>query len=379
MNDSQEANEETLNISPYNHLISLQDRIASLENQVHQIEFDLPQNVSKSILYLKKEIQTLFEKSNSQSDSEVPYVYSEVLEKIGDFQRKIEWKLNDTVRNRFYDISIQFEENNKTQRDDENENNEAINLQKKVSESLANLKSNVIKSYEEDRKTLNDLEDQITKIKFQSKTVLNSPTTLISHIASEIESQQKQINELEKTLNRIPNLINNSRRLAERFSGFTHVKESDQSIKNQKSYENYENRDFQINNIPDLSIPFSTLEGEVQATITTLQLDLENILKRIDDIDQKTDENEKQVMQIADAQGKAAELLSDVEDKALSMLDKADDFSSKLSVNSDSAPLEEMEKETRIQLRDFKREIAAFKSAISKREAQIAQNVQSTT
>lgn len=371
MNDSQEANEETLNISPYNHLISLQDRIASLENQVHQIEFDLPQNVSKSILYLKKEIQTLFEKSNSQSDSEVPYVYSEVLEKIGDFQRKIEWKLNDTVRNRFYDISIQFEENNKTQRDDENENNEAINLQKKVSESLANLKSNVIKSYEEDRKTLNDLEDQITKIKFQSKTVLNSPTTLISHIASEIESQQKQINELEKTLNRIPNLINNSRRLAERFS--------DQSIKNQKSYENYENRDFQINNIPDLSIPFSTLEGEVQATITTLQLDLENILKRIDDIDQKTDENEKQVIQIADAQGKAAELLSDVEDKALSMLDKADDFSSKLSVNSDSAPLEEMEKETRIQLRDFKREIAAFKSAISKREAQIAQNVQSTT
>lgn len=359
--------EEHLAPSPHEQIISIQERMKILENQIREIESDLPQNLSKSILNMKKNIQMVTEQSNLQSDYQAPYVYSEVLEKIGDFQRRVEWKLKDVIQNKLFDINSQLEESHEFSHDEEK--NATKELHNQISGSLENLKINVNTSFEEDKKSLTDLEEQLSQIKFQAKAASNTPSKITLHILNEIKSQQKQINELEKTLNRIPNLIGNSRRLNEKFSNLSQSQDIIQHADNNSMSKNSQ----------DLETQLSTLESEVQTTISSFQFDLDNILKRIEIVDQKSDENEKQIIKIADIHGKMAELLSDIEDKTLSMLDKSDDFKSKLSLNQDSAPLEEMEKETRIQLRAFKREITTFKFEISKREAQITQNSLSTT
>ena len=220
---------------------------------------------------------------------------------------------------------------------------------------------------------MNELEAQLIQIKFQIQTTLNAPSQINTYISNEIDLHQKQINELERTLNNIPNLIHNSRRLTEKFSNIYQPNEISQPYNTQ----NKENIGFE--NMDDLTISFSNLESEVQTTICSLRLDLENVLKRIDIVDQKSTENEKQIMKIADTQRKAAEILSGIEDTALSMLDKADDFTSKLAAKSNSDPMEEIEIETREQIRVFKQEISTIKSEISKKEAQIEQYSHSTT
>ena len=98
--------EEQLAPSPHEQIISIQERMKILENQIREIESDLPQNLSKSILNMKKNIQMVTEQSNLQSDYQAPYVYSEVLEKIGDFQRRVEWKLKDVIQNKLFDIDL---------------------------------------------------------------------------------------------------------------------------------------------------------------------------------------------------------------------------------------------------------------------------------
>lgn len=372
INESGNDTEEQLNPTPQEQLTSIQDRILSLENQIHEIELDLPQNVSKSILNMRNDIQILIEKSNSQSDQEAPYVYSESLEKIGDFQRRIEWKVKDFIQNKMLDADSQLEENCESSRAEEKSETSSPDLHNTITESLEKLRLNTGKIYEEDKKSLNELEEQLIQIGYQAKTATNSPSRITSHISNEIILQQKQINELERTLNSLPNLIFNSRRLTEKFSNASEPKEKDDQN------ENKNNKIFD-KNVPDLTIPFSTLESEVQTTISSLQIDLENILKRIEIVDKKLDENEQQIEKITNSQGKAAEILSDVEDKSVSMMDSADDFSSKLSENLDLSPLEEMEKETQKKIRIFKKEIAEFQSAVSKKENQIAQNNFSST
>ena len=132
LNESENSKDDQLSSSLYDQLTSIQERISSLENQIKEIESDLPPNVSKSILNMQKEIQTLTEISDSQPAKEVPYVYSETLEKIGDFQRRIEWKIKDTVQNKISDTNLQFEENSESPR--ENKKNETIEFQSKITE-----------------------------------------------------------------------------------------------------------------------------------------------------------------------------------------------------------------------------------------------------